>query len=192
MKSQTLIIAAALTTILAACSSTDKDEGHSSTSNIPQWVLNPEVSGGIAATDCVKFSGNLSIDKKMATANGRLALAQQIDTRIEGLDKTYTRRTDTNEQTSVGTTFSSVSKQLTKQKLNGTRAIRSDIVDIVGVEHFCVLTTLTPDATKELFDAIIKQSKRDIHSNDQQFMYEEFRAQQAEIDLDKEIQRLTN
>ena len=51
---------------------------------------------------------------------------------------------------------------------------------------------LTPEAIKELFNAIIKQSQRQINSNDQQFMYEEFRAQQAEIDLDKEIQRLTN
>ncbi len=192
MKTQKLIIAAALTTLLAACSSSDKDETYTSTSNIPQWVLNPVVDGGIAATDCVKYSGNLSVDKKMATANGRLALAQQIQTRIEGLDKTYSRRTDTNEETSVGTNFSSVSKQVTKQHLNGSRAIRSDIVNITGVDHFCVLTTLTPETTKELFDSIIKQSKLNINSQDEKFLYEEFRAQQAELDLEKEIQRLTN
>ena len=197
MKTQKLIIAAAMTSLLAACGSTEKPqetkpETNSLTANIPSWVLNPVVEDGIAASDCVKFSGNLSVDQKMASANGRLALAQQIEVRVEGLDKTYARRTDTNDETSVGTNFSSVSKQLTQQKLNGSRVIKSDIVNITGKDHFCVLTTLSPNATKELFDAIVNQSKRSVDAQDEKFLYEEFKAHKAEQDLDKEIKRLTS
>ncbi|WP_111980184.1 hypothetical protein [Algibacillus agarilyticus] len=191
MKAQKLLIATAVVSLLAACGST-KEDVNKSTVNIPQWVLNPVVEDGIAAADCIKFSGNISIDQKMASANTRLALAQQIETRIEGLDKTYARRTDTNEEISTGTNFSSVSKQLTKQKLNGSRVIKSDIVNIAGADHFCALMTLSPNATKELFDAIVKESKRTVNAQDEKFLYEEFKAFKAEQDLDKEIQRLTD
>jgi hypothetical protein len=140
----------------------------------------------------VKFSGNLSIDKKLATANSRLALAQQIETRIEGLEKTYSNRTDANDDTTVGTSFSSVSKQLTKQKLQGSRLIKSDIVNISGKDHFCVLTALEPNQTKSLFNDILKQSQRTINPADEKFLYQEFKAKKAENDLDQEIKKLTN
>ncbi|GAA0859404.1 hypothetical protein [Aliiglaciecola litoralis] len=177
---------------LSACGSTPDSNTISALSSVPSWVLNPEVANGIAATDCVSFSGNLSVDKKMATANSRLALAQQIDTRVEGLEKTYSSRVDSNEDATVGTNFSSVSKQLTKQKLQGSRVIKSDVVNISGKDYLCVLTTLEPEATKALFDEILAQSKRTINPTDEKFLYQEFKAAQAEKDLDKEIKRLTN
>lgn len=196
MRTQKLIMVAAITAILGACSSTEQNSSvaatDSLTASIPQWVLNPSIENGIAATDCVKFSGNLSIDQKAATANGRLSLAQQIETRIEALDKTYANRTDSNNDTTVGSTFSSVSKQLTKQTLVGSRAIKSDIVDIAGKQHFCVLTALTPSATKDLFDSLIKESGRSVNPQAEEFLYQEFKAYKAEQSLDKEIERLTN
>ncbi len=184
-------LAAAVST-LAACGSTPAPEPAKPTASIPQWVLNPVVEDGIAAADCVKSSGNFSVDQKMAAANARLALAQQIDVRVEGLDKTYSRRTDSNEDTSVGTNFSSVSKQLTKQTLTGSRVVKADLVDIAGVQHYCALMTLSPAATKDLFDQIIAASKRNVNPQDEKFLYEEFKAFKAEQDLDKEIKRLTD
>jgi protein-tyrosine-phosphatase len=191
MKTQKIILTALFVTVISACNSTEKAQTPSPSSNIPSWVLNPVVEDGIAATDCVKYSGHMSIDKKMATANSRLALAQQIDVRVEGLEKTYSNRVDANDDTTAGSSFSSVSKQLTKQKLNGSRVIKSDIVKILGKEHFCVLTTLSPTATSELFEAIIKQSQRMINPKDEKFLYQEFKAQKAEKNLDKAIEKLT-
>ncbi|MFQ3209969.1 MAG: hypothetical protein ACI8SC_000833 [Colwellia sp.] len=191
MKVQKIILVALITTTISACGSTKKPEEVSPSSNIPSWVLNPVTQDGIAATDCVTFSGNLSIDKKMATANSRLALTQQIDVRVEGLDKTYASRVDANDETTIGNSFSSVSKQLTKQKLNGSRVMKSDIVTISGKEYFCVLTTLNPTATSAVFEAIIRQSQRLINPKDEKFLYQEFKAHKAEQNLDKEIKRLT-
>ncbi|MFT6329368.1 MAG: protein-tyrosine-phosphatase [Bermanella sp.] len=192
MKIRTILLTSVAVTVLSACGSTAPDKATTSVSNLPSWVLNPEITDGIAATDCVKYSGNISIDKKMATANSRLALAQQIDVRIEGLEKTHSNRVDANEDTTVGSTFISVSKQLTKQKLQGSRVVKSDIINIAGKEHFCVLTTLEPSATKDLFDEILAQSQRNINPADEKFLYQEFKAFQAEKDLDKEIKKLTN
>jgi len=191
MKTQKIILTALITTVLSACGSTEKVQEPSPSTNIPSWVLNPVVEDGIAASACVKFSGHMSVDKKMATANSRLALAQQIDVRVEGLEKTYTSRVDANDETTVGSNFTSVSKQLTKQKLSGSRVIKSDIVKIAGKENFCVLTTLSPTATSELFAAIIKQSQRTINPKDEKFLYQEFKAHKAEENLDKAIKKIT-
>jgi transaldolase len=184
----TLIIAGTL----SACSSTKDDSASGSSVNIPDWVLNPVVENGIAAADCIKYSGNISIDQKMAVANARLALAQQIETRIEGLDKTFSNRTDANDESNVGATFSSVSKQLTKQTLNGSRIVKADVVEIGGKDYFCALTTLSPELTKTLFKDLIKETKPNLNAKDEQFLYQEFKAFKAEQDLDKEIAELTN
>ena len=192
MKLRRTLLTSMAVVIISGCNSTPEKDTSSAISNLPNWVLNPEVSDGIAATDCVKFSGNLSVDKKLATASSRLALAQQIETRVEGLEKNYSSRVESNEERTVGTNFSSVSKQLTKQKLQGSRVIKSDIINIAGKDHFCVLTAIEPLVTKSLFDDIIKQSNRSINPKDEKFLYQEFKAFKAEENLDKEIKKLTN
>ncbi|MEJ6474609.1 hypothetical protein [Pseudoalteromonas piscicida] len=192
MKAKQLLLSVAVIGILSACSSSKDDAASSPRVNIPEWVLNPTIEDGIAAADCVRYSGNISIDQKMAVANARLALAQQIETRIEGLDKTFANRTDANQDTTVGATFSSVSKQLTKQTLNGSRIVKADVIDISGKDYFCALTTLSPELTKDLFKDLIKESKRAVDPQDEKFLYQEFKAYKAEKDLEKEIARLTN
>ncbi|KXI29242.1 hypothetical protein [Paraglaciecola hydrolytica] len=197
MQLKHIILGAIIGTSLSACGATSKKMPEEApknklTMNIPSWVLNPVVEDGIAATDCVKFSGNMSIDQKMASANARLALAQQIEIKVEGLDKTYASRVDSNDEMTTGTNFSSVSKQLTQQRLNGSRVIKSDIVDIGGQNHFCAMMTLSPTATKELFDAIMEQSKRNINPQDERFLYQEFKAAKAQEELDVTIKKLTN
>ncbi|CAH9055200.1 hypothetical protein PSECIP111951_01192 [Pseudoalteromonas holothuriae] len=192
MKIKPLITTLVLAGMLTACSSTDENGASSPRVNIPDWVLSPIIEDGIAAADCVKYSGNISVDQKMAVANSRLALAQQIEVRIEGLDKTFSNRTDANDATSVGSTFSSVSKQLTKQTLNGSRVVKADVVDISGKDYFCALTTLSPELTKTLFKDLVKTAKPSIDPRDEQFLYQEFKAFKAQQDLEKEIAKLTN
>ncbi|KGJ99066.1 LPP20 family lipoprotein [Thalassotalea sp. ND16A] len=190
MKIKTMLFATVAASLLSACSSTEKVKANELTSNLPEWVLNPTIDNGLAASECVRSSGNMSVDSKLVAANARLALSQQIETRISGLDKTYLNRIDSNEETTTGSNFSSVSKQLTKQKLNGSRVVKSDIVKISGVEHFCSLITLTPNATKELFAAILETSKRSVNPTDEKFLYQEFKAQRAEQSLENELKRL--
>ncbi|KID58658.1 hypothetical protein N473_25345 [Pseudoalteromonas luteoviolacea CPMOR-1] len=192
MKLKSLLTTVLVTGILAGCSSTQDKSASQSKVNIPDWVLNPTIENGIAAADCVKFSGNISIDQKSSVANARLALAQQIETRIEGLDKTFANRTDANDDTTVGSTFSSVSKQLTKQTLNGSRVNRADVVEIGGKDYYCSLVVLSPQLTQSLFKDVIKESKKEINPQDEKFLYQEFKAYKAEKDLEKEIARLTN
>lgn len=146
--------------------------------SIPNWVLNPVADKGIASVSCVKFSGNLSSDAKLASANVRLALSQQIETRVEGIDEVYESRHSTNDATTITTTFSSASKQATKQLLKGVNVKQTELVDIAGQSYLCSLATLEPSETKAFFDDLIQQSKRKLTDLEQQQLYDEFTAKE--------------
>jgi len=186
IKIPALIAASCL--ILAGCSDNptipEVMEAQQEKSPIPTWVLIPVIENGIAATDCVVSSGNFSIDRKQAIANARVDLAQQIDTKVKAMDKTYARKTDTNSGPSVGGTFESVSKQLTDQSLNGARPIKVEHVEMEGKKHLCIMVALSPTFTEELFKNIIKRSGTNLNPNDEAVLREEFKAYKAQQEMD--------
>jgi hypothetical protein len=114
-----------------------------------------------------------------------------MSAKVSALEKNYQERIDSNEETTTGSTFTSVAKVLTDQTLTGSRMVKSDMVNIEGNTHYCTLMTLSPTATKELFDALITQSKRRVNPQDEKFLYQEFKAAKAHDELDKTIQKLT-
>lgn len=185
MNTKHLILCTTLTLAITSCSSIDEEI--SERSDIPLWVLSPHVDGGLAATDCVVFSGNLSVDRKMATANSRIILAQQISLNIDNLDKTYQNRIDASKDFTVGGTFSSVSKQLTRLTLNGSLVSKADMVEIKDVEHFCVQTSVTPEKTDELIDNLLKQTSRPLSGEEDKFLRQEFKAFKANEQLEREL-----
>lgn len=189
MKKTNMLLSALCISLLSACGSTPEPAPDA---NLPPWVLNPVIEDGIAASNCVKYSGNFSVDQKMSVANARVSLAQQISTKVKSLDKTYSNRTDSNEETTVGSTFSSVSKQVTEEKLSGSRMIKSGIFKVSGKDNFCTMVTLSPSSTKDLFDAIVSKSGREVNPQDEKFLYQEFKAFKAEAELEKEIEKLSN
>jgi len=155
---------------------------------IPSWVRMPIIDDGIAATDCVVDSGNFSIDRKQAVANARVDLAQQIDTNIKAMDKTFARRAETNQGISIGSTFESVSKQLTQRSLTGARPIKVENVVFNEKNHLCVMVALSPTFTEELFKNIIKTSGANIGPNDESVLREEFKAYKAQQEMDAAFQ----
>lgn len=185
MNIKQIILSVLLSLLFAACSSVNEEV--SKRSDIPVWILNPTLENGIAATDCVIYSGNLSVDRKMATANSRVTLAQQISLRLDSLDKSYMNRIDATQDSTTGATFSSVSKQLTRQTLLGSRVVKADIVEIRDVDHFCVLTAITPRLTDDLFSNIVKNSKRLLSDDNAKILRQEFKAAKANKNLEMEL-----
>lgn len=183
MNKKMIISALAATAILAGCSSTPKTE-------LPDWYLNPISEDGLVQNECVNFSGNISVDQKMVVANARVGLAQQINTKVKAMDKTYSRRVDAEGMTNTGSTFESVSKQLTDQSLTGSKAIKFAMAKVKGNEVYCTRVALNPAESKRLFDAIVENSKRELNPNDEAFMYEEFKAHKAQEELEKEMSNL--
>jgi len=170
--------------LLAACSSNNPSQD-TAIGSIPSWILNPTVEDGIAVSECVLWSGNMSIDKQQAIANARTALAQRIETRVSALDKTYRDKVEVASGVESGATFSSVSKQVTQQTLVGTTPIKTDIVNIAGKDNLCVLVAIGQQTTKSVFDELIKAAKRPMTAQQEDVLYQEFKADRAQQQLDK-------
>jgi len=176
-----------LSSILAACGST----GSSSVNpdDIPEWVLNPTVDDGIAAATCVVWSGNLSIDKAQATSLSRVALAQQIETQVRALDKTYLDKVEVDSGTQAGSTFTQAAKQLAEQTLVGSRVSRTEFAEFDGKKHLCVMTALGEPETKQLYEELLTQSERKVTPSQKEVLYQEFKAQKAMEELDAELEK---
>ena len=182
-----LTTALTLTAVLTACTSTPTSEDLNA--DIPDWVLNPTVEDAIAAAACVPSSGHMSTDRANATALSRVDLAQQINIQVQALDKTYQERINVDEGTQVGSTFSSVSKQLAEQSLIGSRVIKTAYANFDNKNQLCVLTSLGSQKTKELFDNLLKESKRTVTPDQERVLYQEFKAYKAQEELDKELMK---
>lgn len=189
MFKQRTILSLAAVTLLAACSSQPKNES-TSVGDIPSWVLNPHVDDGIAVSECVLWSGNMSIDKQQAVTNARTALAQRIETKVTAMDKSYRDKVEAKSGVESGTTFSSVSKQVTEQALVGTTPLKTDIVKIAGKDNLCVLVAIGQESTKAVFDALVKKANKPMSAKQEDILYQEFKADRANKELDKEIEKL--
>ena len=144
-------------------------------STIPEWISNPTIKDGLAAVDCVKFSGNWSSASKLSSANARIALAQQIEISVESLDETYDSRHSDQDDIILSTKFSSVSKQFTKQALGGSRIVKTEIVTISGNEYYCALATLDPSKTKHTFELIVKATDKNLEPELETELFEQFK-----------------
>lgn len=180
------MIAAMTSAILTGCGSTPEPQ----MKQLPDWVAAPILENGVAASECVKASSKMSIDKKMVTANARMTIAQEINTKVDAMSKTYARRTETNDETYVSGTFEDVSKQLAKQSLTGAQLVRFEQVMISGQPHWCGMVTLSPERTKSLFEDLVESADVPLNAKDEALMYEEFRASKAQDELAQEMSAL--
>lgn len=185
-----IVTALTVSAVLAACGSTPKNSMEELNKNIPEWVLNPVLEDGIASSVCVASSGHMSTDKSQATALARVELAQQIDTRVRAMDKTYQEKISVGDKTTTGITYNSVSKQLTDQALTGSRVIKTAYANFDGKNQLCVLAAMGQSSTKELFDNIINASDRQLTMNQEEVLYLEFKAQKLQGELESELEKM--
>ena len=175
------LLASGALTLLAACGSVPEKEQAAS---IPSWILSPTIDDGIAATACVNFSGNMNIDKAQAVATARADITKQINIKVQAMDKTYARKTETADKMVSSNVFESVSKQLAQQSLVGSRPEKVEILDIAGKQQLCAMVTLKPAITEKLFKDIIKNSGEKIAAQDESILFEEFKAHKAQQELE--------
>lgn len=108
----------------------------------------------MATTDCVSFSGNMSVDAKLSAANARLALAQQVNTQINSVLQVEDARQSNNQTSFSASSFLNKSQFVTNQGLTGTQISQSQLVSIQGKTYFCSLAVLAPEQSKKLFDKL--------------------------------------
>jgi hypothetical protein len=181
-----LIAAGFLAVLLTGCGGAPKQAPEDI---IPDWIGDPQnqISDGLAATDCVPAGEEFSIDRSEAVARTRQALASQIEIGVEAMDTTYQRQVRAGDDAGTGSSFESVSRQLTDQTLSGVRIHRVGYETINNQRQLCTLLVVGEASLRELFDRIIADSGRQIGSDNQALLYEEFRAYQAREEMDRAL-----
>jgi hypothetical protein len=123
----------------------------------PDWALNPP-AGELAAGECVAVSGAMGIARQQASARARVALAQQIDVKIEAMDQTYESRVKDGKAERLVSSFTSASKQIVSLSLQGARVTRTEVVKARGGDLLCVLVALEPKAADKLPGDVIRSA----------------------------------
>lgn len=184
MKRQHLLLLSSC--LVAACSSAPQvAQGPS----WPTWVLNPTIEGGLASADCVQWSNNISIDRQQGSANARVALAQQIQTQIKAMDKTYAEKLTSGGSTRTASSFESVSKQIVELSLSDSRISRVEEVTNTNGHYLCVQATLSPEATQKAFKQVVGAAGAQLNPQGEDALFTAFRAQQAQKELEQELKK---
>lgn len=116
----------------------------------PEWIESPAVEGGLAATDCVRDSGKLSLDRQVAVGKARAGLARQFEQRVAAMDRAYAGAGQT--------PFGNVAKQVAEQMLAGLDPVRVEYIELDDVRNLCAMVTVEPEQARPLFDKVVQAS----------------------------------
>jgi hypothetical protein len=131
--------------------------------------------GGMAAVG-LGDSRNTQLAITKAKVESRKNLAQQVQVKIENLEKAFIEEVGEASGSEMNELFSSATKQITSQTLQGTVPMIQKYETNEGITTAYVLMVLNPD--------IIHDS---LKNNDAKHLYERFRASKAFEELDREI-----
>jgi len=134
MTKKIIITAGIVSTILfTGCTSTTqpatpnekKEQMIDVVNNLPAWVVNPKVEGGIASVGIVGYSKHgLQVMLPQAEMDARAKLAGQIQTIVSQLQKKAMRHTKINEIDEFENSFKQASKEVIKKMpLSGAQRI---------------------------------------------------------------------
>lgn len=161
-------------TLLAACNSTPDTNASKMGMNIPDWVTNPALEKGLAASSCVIASSNFSIDKNQASQLARNELAQQLDTRMASLQEEYSQKVQLENDSATQTKFNSTVTAFTNQSLQGSKVEKVDYAQMGENKNLCVLVTLSEDQTKQLVEKVLKEGPVELSPEDETLLYLSF------------------
>jgi len=142
----------------------------------PEWVASPAAEGGLAATDCVRDSGKLSLDRQIALAKARAGIARQFEQRVNAMDKAYARLKEPGAATQPGaaTPFAGASKPVAEQMLGGLPPARVEYVEIEDVRNLCAMVTLEAGQMRPVFDRLVQASGETPDEPTGELLYREF------------------
>ena len=146
----------------------------------PAWIKKPSVEGAVAEVGSApKSAAGLGFQRRIALANARSNLAQQIETLVKDKVETFTRSTGIAKGERVDTVATTVSKQVAKVTLRGSKQVDS------WQSPSGTLYVLVAIPEKEI-NAAAKDAVRTSFKDDEA-LWQQFKAKQALKELEKEF-----
>lgn len=135
----------------------------------PEWISSPAIAGGLASTECVKDSGKLSLDRQVAVAKARDALARQFTQRAAAVDRAWAARGGGGQGA-----FTDAARQVAQQSLAQLAPARVEYVEIDDARNLCAMVTVEPEAMKPLFDKLVLASGESPDAAAREALFAEF------------------
>ena len=193
MKLRSLLIVGTAT-LLAACSSNEPAPqpvascvfADGSNQPAPEWVCGaPLPDLDLSAVGYADKSGaGANFMKQMAATAARVELAQTMKVEVQNMIKQYAETTGTGKSETVDQVNTSVTKQITKETLVGSRIFRQMPTPTGGI---VVLVGLSPDTVNQLTEQALKTSMK----NDQA-LWQKFQADKSQDELAADILKLVD
>ena len=189
MTSLRTLVAATTATLLVACSSNQPVQesvascvfADGSGKEAPEWVCGAPIDGydlsAVGYAD--KSAAGPNFMKQMASTAARVELAQIMKVEIQNMVKQYAETTGAGDAETVDKVNTSVSKQITKESLVGSRIIRQLPTPSGGV---VVLVGLNADSVGQVTEQALKTSM-----NNNRALWQKFQAGKSFDELADEI-----
>ena len=146
----------------------------------PKWTCVPMVEGAYAGVGIAqKSAAGMGHMRRVALANGRSDLAQQIKSQVKDKVETFTRTTGVGDKETVDQVNTSVSKQIAQVNLQGSKGI--DTWNAPSGTLYMLVTIPAADVNSE-----VKKAVKTSYKNDEA-LWQQFQAKQALESLDKEF-----
>jgi len=192
MKLRSLFVASA-TTFLVACGSTQPAPqqpvascvfADGSNQPAPEWVCGAPVNGiDLSAVGYADKSGaGANFMKQMAATAARVELAQTMKVEVQNMIKQYSETTGTGDTETVDKVNTSVTKQITKETLVGSRIFRQMPTPTGGI---VVLVGLAPDIVSNIAEQSLKTSMKN-----ERALWQKFQAGKAQDELAADIAKM--
>ncbi len=146
----------------------------------PKWACVPMIEGAYAGVGVAQQSAaGMGHMRRVALANGRSDLAQQIKSQVKDKVETFTRTTGVGGSEVVDQVNVAVSKQIAKVDLQGSKAVDS----WTSKSGTLYLLVTVPEST---VNGEVKKAVKTSYKNDEA-LWQQFQAKNALEGLDKEF-----
>ncbi len=144
----------------------------------PAWACEPFLEGSYAGLGiAAKSKAGFGFTRKIALANGRSDLAQQIDSQVKDMVKTFTQSIGTGDSETVDQVNLAASKQTAKAALKGSKQVDS----WTAPSGTLYLLVAIPES---VINEVAKEAVKTSMKNDQA-LWQQFQSKNAHEELDK-------
>ncbi|MCX6053186.1 MAG: LPP20 family lipoprotein [Campylobacterales bacterium] len=146
----------------------------------PQWTCIPNVKSAYSGVGIAPNSAaGMGHMRRVALANGRSDLAQQINTLVKDKVEVFTRATGNGSQETVDAVSTSVSKQVAKINLENSKVV--DMWNAPSGALYMLVAVPEAAVNRDVKDAVRSSFKKD------DALWQQFQSQQALENLEKEF-----
>lgn len=145
---------------------------------VPDWLLKPPTDAEHLYAAASGTSRDLQVAMLKARTSAQADLSQQLNTRLGSLTKQFQEETGMAEDSGLLSQFSTATKAVSQQTLQGARLDQQKLVPEKEVYRAYVLMSLPIGEANQLLLAKLKSNQE---------LYTRFRASQAFAELNKEL-----